>query len=303
MSSESLPSPAAFTPCDIALVTWANLPGGTPDDAPLLEALKRRGIETRFLRWDDPDVDWAQVGLAVLRSPWDYFKRIDEFRAWLDAAEFQTRLVNSAPIARWNTDKRYFRDLEARDVRMTPTIFVDADTGAEDQPAADLKALCDEKGWDDVVVKPTVSGGSFRTGRFMGTEIADTGQALLEEVLAAGDAIIQPYLPLVESARERSLMFIGGHYSHAVLRSAFNPGGQHAEDPYTASDQEIDFARNVTLIAEEILGEGFAYARVDILPDGDGPLLMELELTEPSLFFIHRPEAAEALAELLVGAL
>ena len=111
--------------------------------------------------------------------------------------------------------------------------------------------------------------------------------------------MIQPYLNAVEYERERSLMFVAGDYSHAVLRTAFNPGGQHSEDPYDASDAEIKFARQVTATAEAILGEPVAYARVDMIPSADGPMLMELELGEPSLFLIHRPQAAEDLAAAL----
>ncbi len=114
--------------------------------------------------------------------------------------------------------------------------------------------------------------------------------------------MIQPYLSAVDYERERSLMFVAGDYSHAVLRTAFNPGGQHSEDPYDASAAEIDFARETVAAAESILGEAFAYARVDLIPSAQGPMLMELELVEPSLFLIHCPQAAEDFAALLDAA-
>jgi hypothetical protein len=46
------------------------------------------------------------------------------------------------------------------------------------------------------------------------------------------------------------------------------------------------------------------YARVDLIRGDDGePLLLELELTEPSLFFAHSAGAARRLADELLGSL
>jgi len=44
-----------------------------------------------------------------------------------------------------------------------------------------------------------------------------------------------------------------------------------------------------------------AYARVDLLPSSQGPMLLELELTEPSLFFEHAPGSAERFAASLLS--
>ena len=285
--------PVGFAPCDIALVTWDGLPAGAADDWPLFEALQRRGREVRFVVWNDQGVDWTEVGLAVLRSPWDYHKQADAFAAWLDAVEFQTAVVNSAPIARWNLDKRYLRALDAKGVLVTPTEFV------EPRDPRTLREICDERGWTDVVVKPAVSCAAHDTARYAGGAIDDAGDKHLFDILDGRVAMIQPFLKAVDDERERSLMFVGADYSHAVLRTAFNPGGRHSEDPFDASQAEIDFARAVIAAAEAILQAPFAYARVDVIPSDDGPMLMELELVEPSLFFIHRPHAAAELAALL----
>ncbi len=116
---------ADFPPCDIALVTWEDLPDGAADDRPLFEALQRRGRSVRFVSWNDETVEWTRVGVAVLRSTWNYHKQPEAFLAWLDAVDFQTRLVNPAAVARWNLDKRYLRELAAKGVLVTPTQFVE----------------------------------------------------------------------------------------------------------------------------------------------------------------------------------
>ena len=46
------------------------------------------------------------------------------------------------------------------------------------------------------------------------------------------------------------------------------------------------------------------YARVDLLRSAEGdPLILELELIEPSLFLDHQPAAADRLIELLAASL
>ena len=289
-------SDADFPPCDIALVTWEDLPDGAADDRPLFEALERRGRSVRFVSWNDETVDWTRVGVAVLRSTWNYHKQPEAFLAWLDAADFQTRLVNSAAVARWNLDKRYLRELTAKGVLVTPTVFV------EPGDQRTLRDICDYQLWTDVVVKPAISCAAHDTARFADSALDGEGDEHLAAITEQRIAMIQPYLTAVNYERERSLMFVGGDYSHAVLRTAFNPGGQHSEDPYDASAAEIDFARETVAAAEAILGEAFAYARVDVIPSDQGPMLMELELVEPSLFLIHCPQAAEAFAALLDAA-
>jgi hypothetical protein len=43
------------------------------------------------------------------------------------------------------------------------------------------------------------------------------------------------------------------------------------------------------------------YARVDLLPTAHGPVIIELELTEPSLYLLLHPSAASELANALVN--
>ncbi len=45
------------------------------------------------------------------------------------------------------------------------------------------------------------------------------------------------------------------------------------------------------------------YARVDLLPTADGPVIIELELTEPSLFLEHDSASADRFAAAIAGRL
>ena len=69
-----------------------------------------------------------------------------------------------------------------------------------------------------------------------------------------------------------------------------------------AEADEIDVAQRVIdRFAAEVRAP--TYARIDLLRSAAGaPLILELELIEPSLFLDHHPEAADRLVELLRAA-
>lgn len=275
---------------DVTLVTYETLPDGGSDDQLLADALRATGARVRFAVWSDPAVDWSAAPVTVIRSTWDYFHRIAEFAAWLDLAASQTRLVNAHRVLRWNMDKRYLADLEARGVAVVPTVFV------RQGETVDLAALRADRGWGDLVVKPTISGGAFGTKRFAAGQIPGEATAHLAGLTETREAMIQPYLAAVETERERSLVFLGGGFSHAFLKSAFGID-YSASVLHRPSVEELGFGRRVL----EAVGEPVAYARVDIVPTAKGPLLMELEVIEPNLLMGLAPGSAERLAGLLLG--
>jgi hypothetical protein len=279
---------------DVALVTCARLPQLDPDDVPLLEALRLRGLDARAVVWDDPAIDWPGVRLAVLRSPWDYHLRRAEFLAWAERASRQTRLLNPLATVRWNSHKGYMKELAERGAPVTPTVFLDRGT------RADLAALCDDRGWVSVVVKPAVSADSWKTIRAPREAIAE-GQAHLDALLAERDAMVQPFLASVETHGERCLVFIEGELSHAIRKRSLFQGGRHAGPEGIGVDiaaDEADTARQVLALSGQT---DLLYARVDLTRDEAGaPLLMELELLEPTLFLLGNEPATTRLADAIV---
>ena len=154
---------------DIALLTERRFEGPVADGAhPLLanvllddrllqDALERRGLSSVRVNWARPEVDWSGFRCAVFRTIWDYFERTDEFSAWLGRVEGKTELCNSLDIVRWNMDKHYLADLEAKGVHIVATRFV------EQGSRASLRELVDESGWTDAIVKPCISGAARHT--------------------------------------------------------------------------------------------------------------------------------------------
>jgi hypothetical protein len=278
---------------DVSIATHADLPDGTTDDRLLAEALVAAGARVRLAIWSDARVDWSEAARTVIRSTWDYHLRPDEWFAWLETAGRVTRFVNPADVLRWNSRKRYLLELEAAGVPIVPTVHV------ERGGALDLPACLGERGWHDVVIKPAIGASANGAARFAAEAIAGA-QAHLGALLAAGDALIQPYQPAVEDQRERSLVFIDGAFSHAFTKPPFLRGiGDGAgERPYEAGNAEVAVAWR----ALDASPAPVTYARVDLVPSAGGPRLMELELIEPDLGLRLHTASAAALAAAVLRA-
>lgn len=283
----------------VALITSEGFPDLYEDDHPLLPALDAIGIDARPTIWSDPSIDWLGFDALVIRSPWDYFVRAREFRAWLDARiASRVLMCNAAEILDWNYDKRYLQDLAAAGVSLVPTIVVPQG----DLP--DVAALARARGWDDIVVKPTISGGAYGLHRFRAGD-ADRYRDDLARTLADRGLLIQPFLPEIETDGELSLLFFDGEFSHAVrkrpkdgdYRVQFQYGG--TSEAAEVTDAWIAGARTCIAAAPALP----VYARVDgVIHDGRF-LLMELEVFEPLMFLARHPEAPGRFARAIAGRL
>jgi glutathione synthase/RimK-type ligase-like ATP-grasp enzyme len=277
----------------VALATCGVFPDGDADDAGLPAALG--GAD--FLVWDDPAADWEAYDLVVVRSTWDYHLRRDEFLAW--ARGLGPELVNPAEILAWNTDKRYLRELAAAGLPTVPTALV--------EPGEPFAAPAGE-----YVVKPTVSAGSRDTARFSSEAPGDGGRAaaLVRAIHGSGrTAMVQPYVASVDARGETAVLLFDGRFSHAIHKSALLAPGQEPSDELfapetiaarTPTGAELAVAQRIIDWTAERFGDVPAYARVDLVEDGDGaPMLLELELTEPSLFFAHATDGPAGFASAL----
>lgn len=264
------------------------------DLAPLLQACLDAGMDAEVRAWDDPTVGWSRYDAVLLRSTWDYMDRLPEFLGWCERVDRASRLWNPPEVVRWNTDKRYLADLAARGVPVIESHFL----APGDDPAT-LPAL------EEFVVKPTVGAGSRDAQRYVAAE-REAAIAHARRLLDAGrHVLVQPYLHAVDTDGETALLYFGGRFSHAIRKAPLLQRGEgptralfKAEhiQPRTPSDAERALADR-TLAA---LSFGpLAYARVDLLPSPEGPRLLELELTEPSVFLPYSEGAGTRFAEAL----
>ncbi len=288
---------------DIALVTCRELPTFEVDDRPLFRALALRGAKVHHPAWDAA-VDWSAYDGVVVRTTWDYWTRGPEFAAWLDRVASHPRLGNPVDVLRWSLDKRYLRQLQALGVPIADTEWI----APGELP--DLGALLARRGWHRAFLKPAFGASASGTMRFDAD--ADGLAAATSHLAAHGrdvTTLLQPYLESVETFGELSAIFFAGAYSHGV-RKVPRPGDFRVQDdhggtdaPYAFDEAERRLAIAVLDAARQVLGrqEPFLYARVDLLRDaGGGLVLTELELVEPSLFFRHAPAAADHMADVVV---
>jgi len=279
----------------IALATSARLPTLNEDDRLLIPGLAELGLGVVPAVWDSPDVCWEEFQGVVVRSCWDYHHRLEEFLARVSRLERTgVRVWNPPAVLRWNSHKGYLRDLAARGVSIVPTRWLER--GAQ----ADLAGLLRDAGWRDAVVKPAVSASAHGTWRTSG-ETAGADQRRLDELLRAGDVMVQPFTPEVVEPGEWSIVFLGGRFSHAVLK---RPAAGDYRVQWEFGGSATAMAAPDTLLADAeammaaVPGDPL-YARVDGVERDGRLILMELELIEPHLFLAWDAGATGRLAAAL----
>jgi hypothetical protein len=264
---------------DVTIVTCRPLPEIDPDEDPLLDALAEAGLEARLCVWNDVRVDWAACGLTIIRSNWDYHRRRDEFLAWAANVSSVSTLLNPLEVVRWNSHKSYLLQLPMRGVPVVPTVMLERGSGAS------LEQICRAEGWERIVVKPAVSAGSYGT-YVMAADALD--EHTYRRLVDVEDVLVQPYVTSVDNYGERSLIFIDGAFSHCIRKHPrFAGDEERVTGPHEPSPQELQVAQR----ALDCVDASLLYGRVDLVQDTTGsPLVAELELIEPSLFFRFGPE-------------
>lgn len=259
------------------------------------DACRGFGIDLVEIAWDAVDLDPAEFDAFVIGTTWDYMENSDGFLARLAELAALRPLFNDLDTVRWNIDKTYLRELETAGVRVVPTRWCDrADGGA-------IETAFEAFGCDDLVVKPQVGAGAWRQVRVTrGTTLPPADE------LPPGTAMIQPFLPAIQTEGEYSFIYCGGTFSHCALKCPAD-GDYRSQAMYGATEvrHEPTAAELVTATAavRAIPGD-LVYARVDMVRDPEGELaLMELELVEPYLYPEQGPELGAHYAAALQACL
>ena len=270
----------------LKIATCRPLPEPDVDEPLLLDALREAGIDARMTPWRE-DNDSVDATPTIIRSTWDYIHHVDDFLYWAEAASSRAPLWNPIDIIRRNVHKSYLLDLQMRGIPVTPTVL------ARRGDPRGLAEIVSGSRWTDVVIKPAVGAGSFETHRLRADDTCCN--EVFSKLCNERDVLIQPYLPSVEGHGERALVWIDGEFTHAVRKSPrFADGAESVSEALPISSAEFALGHAALRdIADRLL-----YARVDVAPGFDGmPLLMELELIEPSLFLMQNPRALQRLVE------
>ncbi len=277
----------------VILATCRQHPALSASDELLADHLRSHGLTVDAAPWDDLVPVEIRDAIVCLRSTWDYHIRSDEFRAWINMMrECEVSVVNPAETVLWNMDKGYLAWLERRGVAIPETRWIAPSSPIE------LQSLLENSGWNRAVLKPRVSATAYGTHLVTADTVLDPDQ---QRALSRSGALLQAFVPEIQSVGEASLMFIDGAFSHAVSKrpSAGDFRVQHefggTVGPAAASEPLRDFGSRVL----DAIPVPWTYARVDVVDAPEGPVLMELELIEPDLFFSFGTDGARRLAEAL----
>jgi len=265
------------------------------EDDKLLYFLKEKGLTIDLVIWNNPHINWEDYQVAILKSPWDYFDLIEDFYTWLDLlATKKVKLLNPVNVVRWNSDKRYLKEIEAAGLKIIPSIFINK------QNRVSLKHFFDEFNTDKLIMKPCISGGAKNTFKVTIDHVEAVNHQL-NHLLQEEDFIIQPFLPEILESGEWSFIFFNSTYSHSLIKRA-KPGDFRVQPAHGGSVHPQNPDHDLIAMAQQyvdLFAKNCLYARVDGTFVNGEFLLMELELIEPFLFLNTAPENYDRYYEAL----
>lgn len=283
----------------VALVSARAARALDEDMPPLLAAFAAAGVSAAIADWDDARVEWGGFDAALLRSAWDYTERLSEFLAWVERTAAHTTLLHPPAVVRWNSDKHYLAQLAQLGLPTVASRFCEP----HQDPAPVLEQFLAQQQEAEVVVKPAVGAGSRDTRRHPRAALPQILAHMRALLGARRSVLLQPYLPSVDRDGESALIYLDGLFSHAIRKGPLLPSGAPATAALFAAEEITPRAAGADerAVAERILAAlpfgTLLYARIDLIRGAAGePRLLELEITEPSLFLTYAPGSAERLA-------
>ena len=293
----------------VTLVTCADYPNLTEDEAGLPDALAERGMDPKIEIWNDPAVDWQEAGVSVLRSVRDYAVQRDKFLAW---TEDVPRLLNHKDIIQWNSDKHYLQELERRGLPTIPTTWL--------EPSANLskhQVHTRFPAFGEFVVKPAVSSGARDMGRYTAIKTDSRMEAINHAMDLMGEGktvMVQRYLEQVDLTGELSVIYFNGLISHSVEKKAMLHHSHRTNDEpqeeivigRAGSSEEWGWGEEIRRVLHTYVRDRmgrdlqFLFNRIDMVRDGKGGYyVMEVSMIDPSLYLTKAEGALEAFADAI----
>lgn len=295
----------------VTLATCTDQPTLDRGEEGLPDALAERGIDPHVAAWDDPDVDWSQAGIVVLRSVHNYAARRDEFIAWAHSVR---KVLNSADVVDWNTDKHYLQELGARGMPTIETVWLEPERNlSKHQVHTRFPSL------GDFVVKPAISSGSRDTGRYTARDANSRMEAIQHayRLLTEGRAVmVQRYVQSVDVRGETALIYLNGVLSHTVEKQAMLQGDLAAADtvaeeiavPRDATETELRLGEQARAAIHGYIKDRMGrdaqllFSRIDVVEGDNGtPRVMEVSLTDASLYLDSVDGALDNFADAIAS--
>ncbi|MDH3711857.1 MAG: hypothetical protein OER04_18355 [Cyclobacteriaceae bacterium] len=265
---------------NLGIVTSKEIAQLTAEDRLLAQAFQKQGISATAVVWSDPEIEWNNFDALVIRSCWDYHRKVGEFMHWVGNIEQLRVPISNAPeIVRWNYHKGYLRGLQDQGVTIIPTQWYKAG----EQPL--LVNVMEENDWPEIILKPSVGATAYKTQK-LDSVAAEKHQ--WDHPYPQG-FMVQKFMSEILSAGEWSLVFFGGRYSHGVLKLA-RDGEFRVQSDFGGTRQLQEPGAGIIAQCEHILEccPGSAlYTRIDGIEIRGVFHLMEVELIEPELYMFN----------------
>ena len=294
----------------IALVTDQESLPIDYDMAPLVASCESLGLPVEIVNWDNPGIDWSRFELLILRSPWTYTDRLEEFLDWCRKVSSVSRLVNPLNAVEWNLNKSYLVDLQHYGVPIVPTEFIQKN--ASDVLSQIYSFIATHGNFREMVIKPSIGAYSKNVQRFP----VDAVDRAVEHVVLLHslgcDALIQPYFDSIDVYGESDLIFFNGKFSHAIRKGALlmadgtvnAPTAEFRKQREPGPDEiQVATAALSAAIRHLQLEEPLLYARADLIRSHEGqPVVLEMEISEPSLSLPFCPGSEVRFAKAIAAA-
>ncbi|MGC1067778.1 hypothetical protein WKH16_17600 [Pantoea agglomerans] len=291
----------------IALVTDAESLANDYDMPLLVEACEKAGIKAEVVRWDDEEIRWEDFTSVILRSPWSYVERLKDFISWAEKVSAITDLYNPLPVIKWGLNKKYLLDLRDAGLSIVPTEVIRA--GEQEITSLVSDFIDKQNSAAEIVIKPMVGAYSRGVRRFRVADKESAASYIHEQHSLGNNVLLQPYLTSIDTSGETDLVFFNGVYSHAIRKSALLQQDGTVREPLQEfrkarqpTEDELHLAGAAVKAVEKIfrLQNPLLYARIDLILDDDSqPVILEMEICEPSLNLPFSSGSAERFAEAI----
>ncbi len=265
--------------------------------AALFAALAEKNVSAQFVPAADLPAQAGQFDAATVLTATGYYKNAENFLHQLEAiSTCGIPLFNTLDIVRWNFTKKYLGELERAGVPTLDTVWMNQGQ------SVDLLEMMEARSWRECVVKPVISAGAYLTRRIALAQAVEA-QTWLEEQLQGRSMIAQPFASEITEKGEWSLVFFGGVFSHAVIKTPRE--GDYRIQHYHGGQYEKRMPPpSLKAQAEKALCAvpgNPVYARVDGLERAGRLMVMEIELLEPYLYLLPEKEYVTRAAEAFAG--
>jgi len=160
--------------------------------------------------------------------------------------------------------------------------------------------ILEQHDWEKAVIKPII-GASAHSVFLVDRRNAKELQTQIDELIKHTEVMIQPFIKEIQTEGELSIMFIGGEYSHSVVKS---PSENDFRSNYFGNAvKRIEPGEEIIRQAKsvyDVIDTPLLYARIDGINVNNKLKLMEFELIEPYLFFELYPQSTEKFAEAVI---